>query len=120
MQITENIGVRHDSKYHNEPILALQVHTLYVGERGDQRDGLRHDRSRTDLSNGFGIGRQLQGHVPVRECVGGPDCHHQTDFDRQGRGVPDIFKENRCYWNVVLDKRFNDRTLVGTTPLLIS
>ena len=36
MRMVEYINVRHDSKEHNEPIFALQMQALHVGERRDQ------------------------------------------------------------------------------------
>lgn len=119
MSLAIYVDVRHDSKYYDEPIFALQMHALHVGERGYQRNGLRHDGSRTDLSNGFGIVRQFQRHIPVWECVGGPDGHHEPDFGRQRGGVPGIFEENRCCWDIVLDERADDRRLLHCHPSML-
>ena len=69
MRMVEYINVRHDSKEHNEPIFALKMHALHVGERRDQRNGLRHNSPWIDFANAYGISRQFQRHLPVRKCV---------------------------------------------------
>lgn len=96
------------------------MHALHVGERGYQRDGLRHHRSRIDLANGFGIGRQFQRHIPVGESVRGPDGHHQTGFGRQCGRAPGIFEDNRGGWDVVLDEWTDDRRFLNCHSRAVS
>ena len=79
MRIAKNIDVRHDSKRHNEPVFALQMNTLLLGQGCHQGKGLAHNRSWTDDANAFSISRQFRRHLPVRELVRGPYGHHQTN-----------------------------------------
>lgn len=120
VRIAKNIDVRDDSKRHNEPVFALQMHTLLLAQGCPQVKVLAHDRSWVDYADAFSISRQYRRHLPVRELARCPYGHQQTNLRRQCRRAPTILKENFRSWDIIRDEGTNNRSVLNRHPCTLS
>jgi hypothetical protein len=120
MRMAKNIDVRHDSKRHNEPVFALQMDTLLLGQGRLQKEGLARDRSRINGADGFSVGGQYWRHLTFRDLVRCPYGHQQTDFRRQCRRAPSIVKSNFHSWDIIRYEGANNSRVLNRHPRTLS
>jgi len=120
MRIAKNINVRHDSKRHNEPVFALQMNTLLLGQRRFQRDGLARDRSRINGADAFILGSEYWRHLTFRDFIRWPYCHQQAYFRRQCRRAPTIVKSDFPSWDIIRYEGPDDSRVLNRHPRTLS